>query len=387
MTRGGLVLACALAFGCEAGARVGDSCLHDSDCPSPLACAIGRCREACRVSTDCPTQSRCLVDPATHVHVCSLEVDSCRTHPCPLGFVCRDDACVNACGSLVDCPDGVCVDGACARAPGPDAGSPLADAGPRDAGSDATSDASIPAVTTCPGATLIMPSRGETHLTYDPTGRTSSSGGCDPDLPDAYYVIRLAQRSIVTAWMDVSQAGALGWVTDCSGNTPPACESYCNQFVETGSVLDAGDHVLVLDDAGIATLHVVVFPLPDEVVVEQIAPPRPTFDLDTTLTPGTGLAGCGASGPTHVWWYYQCALGTAPQLDVSSCGSTANVDLALLDDGTGAVLACGANDAACTAGGLTASDTHLGGPAVVLIAASGHTPTDVGPVHVHGSLH
>lgn len=98
---------------CQAAPSTGALCHRASDCASPLVCARGRCRDACARSDDCGPRERCLVDPATNVGSCSLDVDSCRNHDCPVGFLCRDDACLNACGTIVQCPDGVCADGAC----------------------------------------------------------------------------------------------------------------------------------------------------------------------------------------------------------------------------------------------------------------------------------
>lgn len=321
--------------------------------------------------------------------MCSLAVDSCRTHACPRGFVCRADECVNACGSLVECPDGDCVDGACVTGSGMDAGTPPGDAGidagAVDASADTATDAAPTAVTTCPGATLVVPTSSSTDVPYDPTGLTSTSGGCDPDLPDAFFVVRLARRSLVAAWTDAPLGGALGWVTDCSGNTPPACDSHCSAYVETSAVLEAGDHVLVMDDASATTLHVIVFPLGPDVVAEEIGPPSVSFDLTATLTSGSGIAACSSAGPTHLWFFQQCQLGSNRTLALSTCGSSASVDLALLDDANGSVMGCGASDTACATGGQLVTDTLGVGPTLVVFAASGHGATDVGAVQVHGT--
>lgn len=70
--------------------------------------------------------ARCLVDPASGLGACSIDhVDSCLTHECAVGFVCREGQCLNAC-DLVTCPDRACVEGACIPIVG-DAG-PLPDA-------------------------------------------------------------------------------------------------------------------------------------------------------------------------------------------------------------------------------------------------------------------
>ncbi len=92
-------------------------------------CALGRCRNACRSSRDCPAGTHCLVEPATGLSACSLDqVDGCDASGCPDGFACRQHQCVNLCGAIVRCPDGVCQDSICLPPPD-DAGVPTSDAG------------------------------------------------------------------------------------------------------------------------------------------------------------------------------------------------------------------------------------------------------------------
>ncbi len=116
---------------CQASAAPGAQCARASDCPTPLVCAIGRCRAACTQSRDCPTLARCLVEPSSGAGVCSLtQVDDCTTHDCPLHFACRSGACVNVCADILRCPDGRCDANGCTPV--------IGDAGPAvDGGLDA----------------------------------------------------------------------------------------------------------------------------------------------------------------------------------------------------------------------------------------------------------
>lgn len=126
MSRIALLAVGLVMLACQAAPGSGDLCSRASDCAAPLVCSRGRCRGGCTRSNDCPALARCLIDPATAIGTCSLDVDSCHSHPCPVGFLCREDECLNACGSIVQCPDGACVDGACVTLRG-DAG--IADGG------------------------------------------------------------------------------------------------------------------------------------------------------------------------------------------------------------------------------------------------------------------
>lgn len=100
---------------CQAPPSIGAHCERASECPAPLVCAVGHCRAECVTSRDCPIGARCLADPNTRVGACSLvDVDGCGGGgACSAGFVCLDAQCVNACGAIVRCPDGVCRDDAC----------------------------------------------------------------------------------------------------------------------------------------------------------------------------------------------------------------------------------------------------------------------------------
>lgn len=133
MTRLAPALVALALAACQAAPAEGALCVRTSECEAPLTCALGRCRAACVTSADCGPRARCLVDPRSGSAACSLDVDSCATHDCPLGFACRDDECRNACDATFTCPDGVCSDGACLPVRD-DAGA--AGDGGRDAGQD-----------------------------------------------------------------------------------------------------------------------------------------------------------------------------------------------------------------------------------------------------------
>lgn len=143
MRRSGLTLAL-LVLGCQSAAPLGSPCSRPAQCAASLVCSIGHCRAACRSSRDCDPSERCLVEPATGLGVCSLTVaDGCvRGDECAAGFLCVSGECLNACGEIVRCPDGICVGGACITVAG-DAGPIPGDAGvdaaapPGDADTDA----------------------------------------------------------------------------------------------------------------------------------------------------------------------------------------------------------------------------------------------------------
>jgi len=100
----------------------GKMCLLNSDCQSPLTCAIGKCHEQCAKAVDCPAPATCInvsVVEAVTAGVCQLTVEELCTLPsdCPDPLFCAVDRhCRNQCNKDKDCvfPGLVCADHACA---------------------------------------------------------------------------------------------------------------------------------------------------------------------------------------------------------------------------------------------------------------------------------
>lgn len=93
--------------------RLGEGCEVNSDCSSPLACALGVCRRQCVDSRDCGAGLRCLiVDPDVgggcqldHEATCALTSD-CREQPGGEDLVCQNGTCTTQCREDRDCADG-----------------------------------------------------------------------------------------------------------------------------------------------------------------------------------------------------------------------------------------------------------------------------------------
>lgn len=111
----GLVLACALGIGCQAGAALGVECARASDCASPLTCAYGRCRAECVEARDCGPGLRCIETGAGGACTLSQE-EHCTPSICASPLVCVDDRCRSPCTSDANCLGGSCVSGTCAEA-------------------------------------------------------------------------------------------------------------------------------------------------------------------------------------------------------------------------------------------------------------------------------
>lgn len=108
MTRA-LAFLCALAaLGCERPElSTGAQCSLNSDCGSPLVCALERCRRQCLDSRDCGAGLRCLFVGAAG-GACQLpEEASCTlTSECTSGLVCRFATCTTECRETRDCGPG-----------------------------------------------------------------------------------------------------------------------------------------------------------------------------------------------------------------------------------------------------------------------------------------
>ncbi len=135
----------ALLPACQSAPTPGATCVHASECASPLTCAFGRCRAACVQNRDCPSGSSCLPGPMGSS--CTVDTDlGCETgvgRMCPMGLVCVADRCAATCTTSSECPS----DGECRAGPTPgisfcyDSRVPQPDAGPA---SDAASDDAAP---------------------------------------------------------------------------------------------------------------------------------------------------------------------------------------------------------------------------------------------------
>ncbi|MGI5862890.1 MAG: matrixin family metalloprotease [Myxococcales bacterium] len=117
------------------GAKVGDSCSADADCPAGGVCRSdiggGTCVISCETRcTACPQGSTCLPYAATGERLC---FQSCASpSDCPSGLGCwqmgESGGCMPPCESSDECPIGQrCVSGSCLRGPQPDAGCALCD--------------------------------------------------------------------------------------------------------------------------------------------------------------------------------------------------------------------------------------------------------------------
>ncbi|WP_236605371.1 hypothetical protein [Sandaracinus amylolyticus] len=106
------------ALGCDQELQLGQRCELASDCPAPLGCVLGRCREECASAVDCASGEECLRD-ASGVLACSVAEDHC---PCEDGLVCDGDRCRQPC-SLSCAPGMQCAGEVCVR------GSATSDAG------------------------------------------------------------------------------------------------------------------------------------------------------------------------------------------------------------------------------------------------------------------
>ena len=95
---------------CESHATLGTPCARDSECASPLACRLGRCRTECVETRDCPPASECVPTPGGGS--CALSTDRCgEDADCTAPLVCgADGQCRAECLSDADCTDdGHCV--------------------------------------------------------------------------------------------------------------------------------------------------------------------------------------------------------------------------------------------------------------------------------------
>jgi hypothetical protein len=136
---------------CETRVSLGTPCRSAAECNDGLLCSFGRCRAGCERQTDCAGEQVCIQETGQRA-VCTLVDDTCAgANTCSAGLVCNTSTSVCA----VPCTPMSCVSGSscsevsataiCVR-------DDLADAGMRDAGSDAfvSLDAPVDALSDAP---------------------------------------------------------------------------------------------------------------------------------------------------------------------------------------------------------------------------------------------
>lgn len=116
-----LALLCASATSCRAVKPLGDQCVFNSDCESPLICAGRRCRAQCRGFGDgeCGSGRVCIPSENPQLFVCvpDAEPSLCGRDPqCPAGAVCVQDTCYWTCRDDSQCEGN--RPGACRNPPG-----------------------------------------------------------------------------------------------------------------------------------------------------------------------------------------------------------------------------------------------------------------------------
>ncbi len=104
--------------GSSNAAALAQACSINSDCNSPLACAFGRCHNACTESRDCPADERCVSSGTTGVCQLPTESTCSATVLCQTGQVCGTDSqCRSPCSVANTCVSGdICLQGATAGA-------------------------------------------------------------------------------------------------------------------------------------------------------------------------------------------------------------------------------------------------------------------------------
>lgn len=405
------ILLFVLASACTPALSAGAPCTLASDCPADFVCALGRCRTECATARDCPRGSICL--PAASGNACQTELDhACGTAAdCEGRLVCASGSCTTECVVSTDClPGARCVSGACAEcASGLDCATGLSCRSGRcvaecSSDSDCTggtrclsgrcrspdgglSDAGGGVPDDCRHAQWIDVAPGLSSFTLtDLTGWTESETSCAP-YPDGFYRFSLPRRSIVTVraeWPDAagSPPAAFGWLPatcDASAVTCTlfGCPALFTQSISEPAVLDAGEHVFVVDlDPTYATsvpvtIEVEVIELPDGAVTVPIAggSRRASYHLDAPVPDVCG-------GDVGVVLYGHACFIRDAQLSVSLCSGPASTTLGLIhSEGTTCAMPSGS---ACGAGTADLSDLSLTRTfATVVAIPASEAPADV----------
>jgi alpha-tubulin suppressor-like RCC1 family protein len=124
---------------------VQDRCVLTSDCDMPLVCVMGRCSEACLTDVDCPAGAECVADGmgGTGCRDMSTMTECMLNSDCTAPLICAPDhRCHEQCHTDRDCRDGL----VCDTTMMPTVCAPPHDAGPpSDGGADAGTDTGLDA--------------------------------------------------------------------------------------------------------------------------------------------------------------------------------------------------------------------------------------------------
>ena len=104
----------------QGGAGEGARCSSDADCATDLVCHYGRCRPECQFDRDCPDGVCVAIPEDPDIRVCMLADEGCSDDDdCPYPLVCHGGHCRNPCDDMLPedpcglgraCRGGVCVD-------------------------------------------------------------------------------------------------------------------------------------------------------------------------------------------------------------------------------------------------------------------------------------
>jgi hypothetical protein len=126
--RQSLIVTFLALVGCEPRIALGMPCVFTSECSAPYACVAGRCRTECITARDCPYPLECLaIDDV--VAGCRLDTEgSCTgSSDCPSPLVCEGGVCRQSCGVSEDCAPGLACNALACTTPEPILGTGVCD--------------------------------------------------------------------------------------------------------------------------------------------------------------------------------------------------------------------------------------------------------------------